>query len=81
MGCRSCPGQSIECIGLVYQAAYASGMYMEESKRCNHRVTVPNGWYNHDANNVWNYGMPRGVCRLFVWASSEKVQRGTFGPL
>ncbi|MEY8436193.1 NlpC/P60 family protein [Atopobiaceae bacterium 24-176] len=50
------PGVGVDCIGLVYQCAYATGMSMGEYNPYNHWVTGPNGWHSHDANNVWNNG-------------------------
>ncbi len=50
------PGSGVDCIGLVYQCAYATGMSMGEYNPYNHWVTGPNGWHSHDANNVWNNG-------------------------
>ena len=50
------PGVGVDCIGLVYQCAYATGMSMGEYNPYNHWVTGPNGWHSHDANNVWDNG-------------------------
>ncbi len=50
------PGVGVDCIGLVYQCAYATGMSMGEYNPYNHWITGPNGWHSHDANNVWANG-------------------------
>lgn len=50
------PGVGVDCIGLVYQCAYACGMDLGEFNPYDHWITGPNGWHSHDANNMWNYG-------------------------
>lgn len=50
------PGVGVDCIGLVYQCAYATGMNLGEFNPYDHWITGPNGWHSHDANNFWNYG-------------------------
>jgi uncharacterized protein YjdB len=49
-------GVGVDCIGLVYQCAYATGMDMGEFNPYNHYYSGTNGWHSHDAMNVWNYG-------------------------
>jgi uncharacterized protein YjdB len=49
-------GVGVDCIGLVYQCAYATGMDMGEFNPYNHWYSGTNGWHSHDAMNVWNYG-------------------------
>ncbi|WP_350455448.1 NlpC/P60 family protein [Slackia heliotrinireducens] len=55
------PGVGVDCIGLVYQCAYACGMDLGEFNPYNHYATGPNGWHSHDANNFWNYGSVKHV--------------------
>ena len=50
------PGVGVDCIGLVYQCAYACGMDLGEFNPYDHWITGPGGWHSHDANNMWNYG-------------------------
>lgn len=56
------PGVGVDCIGLVYQCAYATGMNLgtgtgdEDFNPWAHWVTGSSGWHSHDANNFWNYG-------------------------
>jgi uncharacterized protein YjdB/cell wall-associated NlpC family hydrolase len=50
------PGVGVDCIGLVYQCAYATGMDMGEFNPYDHYYSGTNGWHSHDAMNVWNYG-------------------------
>ena len=50
------PGVGVDCVGLVYQCAYATGMDMGEFNPWDHWATGPNGWHSHDAANLWNYG-------------------------
>ena len=50
------PGVGVDCIGLVYQCAYACGMNLGEFNPYDHWITGPYGWHSHDANNMWNYG-------------------------
>ncbi len=56
------PGVGVDCIGLVYQCAYATGMDMgggtgnEDFNPWAHYITGNSGWHSHDANNFWNYG-------------------------
>lgn len=52
----SWPGDGVDCVGLVYQCAYAVGMDMGEFNPYDHYATGSNGWHSHDANNLWNYG-------------------------
>ena len=56
------PGVGVDCIGLVYQCAYATGMDMgggtgyDDFNPWAHYVTGSSGWHSHDANNFWDYG-------------------------
>ena len=56
------PGVGVDCIGLVYQCAYACGMDLGGGTGTNdfnpwaHYVTGNSGWHSHDAENFWNYG-------------------------
>lgn len=56
------PGVGVDCIGLVYQCAYACGMDLGGGTGYNdfnpwaHYITGNSGWHSHDANNFWNYG-------------------------
>lgn len=50
------PGVGVDCIGLVYQCAYACGMNLGEFNPYDHWITGPYGWHSHDANNMWHYG-------------------------
>ena len=50
------PGVGVDCIGLVYQCAYACGMNLGEFNPWDHWRTGASGWHSHDANNFWNYG-------------------------
>ena len=56
------PGVGVDCIGLVYQCAYACGMDLgrgtgdTDFNPWAHWITGSNGWHSHDANNFWNYG-------------------------
>lgn len=63
------PGVGVDCIGLVYQCAYAAGMDLGEFNPYNHYYSGVNGWHSHDSNNVWNYGK---IKRIPV----SQVQRG-----
>lgn len=56
------PGVGVDCIGLVYQCAYACGMDLGggtgnyDFNPWAHYSTGYSGWHSHDANNFWNYG-------------------------
>ena len=56
------PGVGVDCIGLVYQCAYACGMDLgggtgdADFNPWAHYVTGNSGWHSHDAENFWNYG-------------------------
>lgn len=57
------PGQGVDCIGLVFQCAYACGMDLDGGTKnfddfnpYTHYMTGANGWHSHDADNMWNYG-------------------------
>ena len=56
------PGVGVDCIGLVYQCAYACGMDLgggvgdTDFNPWAHWVTGSGGWHSHDANNFWDYG-------------------------
>lgn len=56
------PGVGVDCIGLVYQCAYACGMDLgggtgyDDFNPWAHYITGNSGWHSHDANNFWNYG-------------------------
>ena len=56
------PGVGVDCIGLVYQCAYACGMDLGGGTGYNdfnpwaHYITGNSGWHSHDAENFWNYG-------------------------
>lgn len=50
------PGDGVDCIGLVYQCAYAVGMNMGEFNPYDHYASGASGWHSHDANNMWDYG-------------------------
>ena len=55
------PGVGVDCIGLVYQCAYACGMNLGEFNPWDHWRTGASGWHSHDANNFWNYGKAKRV--------------------
>lgn len=61
------PGVGVDCIGLVYQCAYACGMDMGRGTGQGdfnpyaHWVTGAQGWHSHDANNFWNLGKAKHV--------------------
>ena len=55
------PGVGVDCIGLVMQCCYATGMNLGEFNPYEHYYTGANGWHSHDANNMWNYGKVRHV--------------------
>lgn len=55
------PGVGVDCVGLVMQCAYATGMDLGDFNPYNHYYSGPNGWHSHDANNMWNYGKTRHV--------------------
>ena len=55
------PGVGVDCIGLVYQCAYACGMNLGEFNPWDHWRTGASGWHSHDANNFWNYGKAQRV--------------------
>ena len=63
------PGVGVDCIGLVFQCAYAVGMDLGEFNPYDHYATGANGWHSRDANNMWNYGK---IMRLSV----DQRQRG-----
>lgn len=57
------PGEGVDCIGLVFQCAYACGMDLDGGTKnfddfnpYTHYMTGANGWHSHDADNMWNYG-------------------------
>lgn len=50
------PGIGVDCVGLVMQCAYATGMDLGEFNPYDHMATGDSGWHSHDANNLWNYG-------------------------
>lgn len=56
------PDVGVDCIGLVYQCAYACGMDLgggtgnEDFNPWAHYITGYSGWHSHDANNFWDYG-------------------------
>ncbi len=56
------PGVGVDCIGLVYQCAYACGMDLgggtgyDDFNPWAHWITGSGGWHSHDANNFWDYG-------------------------
>lgn len=50
------PGVGVDCIGLVYQCLYATGMDLGEFNPYDHYATGADGWHSHDANNMWDYG-------------------------
>ena len=56
------PGVGVDCIGLVYQCAYACGMDLgggtgdSDFNPWAHYITGNSGWHSHDAENFWNYG-------------------------
>ena len=56
------PGIGVDCIGLVYQCAYACGMDLgggtgdSDFNPWAHYITGNSGWHSHDAENFWNYG-------------------------
>jgi cell wall-associated NlpC family hydrolase len=58
----SAPGVGVDCIGLVYQCAYACGMDLgggtgdSDFNPWAHYITGNSGWHSHDAENFWNYG-------------------------
>ncbi|MGO4861295.1 C40 family peptidase [Atopobiaceae bacterium Sow4_H2] len=51
----------VDCVGLVFQCAYACGMDLGEFNPYDHYATGANGWHNHDAMNLWNYGKIKKV--------------------
>lgn len=55
------PGVGVDCVGLVMQCVYATGMDLGEFNPYDHFATGPNGWHSHDANNLWNYGRVQHV--------------------
>ena len=63
------PGVGVDCIGLVYQCAYATGMDMgrggpDDKNAFNpyaHWYSGSSGWHSHDANNFWDYGKAKHV--------------------
>ncbi|MDO4798467.1 MAG: NlpC/P60 family protein [Coriobacteriales bacterium] len=61
------PGVGVDCIGLVYQCAYACGMDMgggtgdTDFNPWAHWITGASGWHSHDSNNFWNYGNAKHV--------------------
>ena len=55
------PGVGVDCVGLVFQCAYACGMNLGEFNPYDHYATGANGWHSHDAMNLWNYGKIKRV--------------------
>ena len=61
------PGVGVDCVGLVFQCAYACGMDMGPGVGYNdfnpwaHYSTGVSGWHSHDANNMWDYGKVQHV--------------------
>ena len=55
------PGVGVDCVGLVFQCAYACGMDLGEFNPYDHYATGANGWHSHDAMNLWNYGKIKRV--------------------
>ncbi len=83
------PDVGVDCIGLVYQCAYATGMDMgggtsdEDFNPWAHYITGSSGWHSHDANNFWNYGkalhVPVGSRKpgdLVSWAGHVAIYLG-----
>ncbi len=77
------PGVGVDCIGLVYQCAYATGMDLGEFNPYNHWITGPHGWHSHDANNFWSYGKIQKIafeCRapgdLIFWPGHVAIYIG-----
>ena len=54
------PGEGVDCIGLVFQCAYACGMDLDGGTKnfddFNPYTHYMTGWHSHDADNMWNYG-------------------------
>ena len=56
------PGVGVDCIGLVFQCAYACGMDLgggtgeSDFNPWAHYSSGPTGWHSHDSNNFWDYG-------------------------
>ena len=63
------PGVGVDCVGLVFQCAYAVGMDLGEFNPYDHQATGATGWHSHDAKNMWDYGK---IMRL----SMNQRQRG-----
>ena len=55
------PGVGVDCVGLVYQCAYACSMNPGEFNPWNHHIAGSDGWHGHDANNFRNHGKTRHV--------------------
>ena len=83
------PGVGVDCIGLVYQCAYACGMDLgggtgyDDFNPWAHWITGSGGWHSHDANNFWDYGKTmhvplsdRQVGDLISWAGHVAIYLG-----
>lgn len=83
------PGVGVDCIGLVYQCAYACGMDLgggtgyDDFNPWAHWTSGSSGWHSHDANNFWNYGRvmhvsldDRQVGDLISWSGHVAIYLG-----
>ena len=83
------PGVGVDCIGLVYQCAYACGMDLgggtgyDDFNPWAHWTSGSSGWHSHDANNFWDYGKvmhvslgDRQVGDLISWAGHVAIYLG-----
>lgn len=83
------PGVGVDCIGLVYQCAYACGMDLgggtgyDDFNPWAHWTSGSSGWHSHDANNFWDYGnvmhvslADRQVGDLISWAGHVAIYLG-----
>ncbi len=83
------PGVGVDCIGLVYQCAYACGMDLgggtgyDDFNPWAHWITGSGGWHSHDANNFWDYGRAMHVSLddrqegdLISWAGHVAIYLG-----
>ncbi|MDO4539287.1 MAG: NlpC/P60 family protein [Coriobacteriales bacterium] len=83
------PDVGVDCIGLIYQCAYACGMDLggglayDDFNPWAHYITGPAGWHSHDSNNFWEYGKAMHIPLsdrqrgdIIVWAGHSAIYVG-----
>ncbi|MDO4539261.1 MAG: NlpC/P60 family protein [Coriobacteriales bacterium] len=83
------PEIGVDCIGLIYQCAYACGMDLgggveyDDFNPWAHYSTGATGWHSHDSNNFWEYGKAMHVGMdsrrrgdIIVWSGHSAIYIG-----